>query len=236
MVDIPEDEYEERVARAQLAREEARETISEQTSTLSDIDEKAIQVFRINIVVASILVTGLSIAVSSKNLSSKTLITPYTTTGGLLLFTSIVLSATTYTSTAEKIGITRESIAEGILNQQYDYDLVEEEIALKYGQMIHYNFRKNASNALLFTLTLLTAVGAICYLALGVIGIYNSDVVTPFTNALVLIFFALFGKFSGLYGTLRRWWKLTDPPDRLKKWLSKWKDTAIRMLERGEGS
>lgn len=236
MVDIPEDEYEERVARARLAREEARQTIEEQTAKLSDIDEKAIQIFRINLVIASILVTGLSIAVSSDSVSSHTLITPYTMTGSVLLFASIILSATTYTSTAEKIGIAKEAIDESILNQRYDYDLVEEEIALKYGHMIRYNFKKNASNALLFTLTLMVAVGAICYLTLGIVDIYGSKIIKPSTNLFVLSFFILFGKISGLYGTMHRWWELTDPLKRTKAWLLNWKSTIVNFSNHGEDS
>lgn len=236
MADVPEDEYEERIERARLARQEARQTIDEQVATLSDIDEKAIQIFRINLIVASILVTGLSMAVSSKGMSSHTLITPYTTTGGGLLFISIILSATTYTSTAERIGIAKEAIEESILNQKYDYDLIEEEIAIQYGHMIQYNFEKNASNALLFTLTLFVAVGALCYLTIGVVDIYDPRAIRPSTNLFVLGFFVLFGKVSGLYGTVHRWWVLTDPLQRVETWLRNWKSTITNVSTRGEDS
>ncbi|USZ67431.1 hypothetical protein NGM10_11915 [Halorussus salilacus] len=234
MVDIPDDEYEERIARARLAREEARQTIDEQTATLSDIDEKAIQIFRINLVVASILVTGLSIAVSAEDVSLDVLITPYTTTGGVLLFTSIILSSVTYTSTSERIGIAKEAIEDSILNQKYDYDLIEEEIALEYGRMIRYNFEKNASNALLFTLTLLVAVGSIFYLTLGIVDIHNSITLHPYSNLVIIGFFLLFGKVSGLYGTTRRWWKLTDPPRRFETWFLNWKNQISDLLSDGE--
>lgn len=236
MVDVPDDEYEERVARARLAREEARQTIDEQTATLSDIDEKAIQIFRINFVIASILVTGLSIAVSSSSSSVDELVTPYTTTGAVLLFGSMILAATTYTSTSERIGIAKEAIEENILNQRYDYDLVEEEIALQYGRMIRYNFERNASNALLFTLTLVVAVGAICYLAIGIVEIYDSKMVQPSTNLFVIVSFILFGRISGLYGTAYRWWNLTNPVARAKKWLLNWKRTIANSSNDGEDS
>jgi len=236
MVDIPDDEYEERVVRARLARKEARQTIDEQTATLSDIDEKAIQIFRISLVVASILVTGLSIAVSAENVSATTLITPYTTVGSILLFTAIILSSVTYTSTSERIGIAKSAIEESILNQEYDYDLVEEEVALQYGHMIRYNYKKNASNALLFTLTLFVAVGAICYLALGIVEIYDTDIIHPSINVLIFAFFLLFGKISGLYGTTYRWWQLTDPSKRFWTWVSEWKDRIVNVAGYGKDS
>ncbi|WP_135664172.1 hypothetical protein [Halorhabdus rudnickae] len=222
MIDLPDSEYEERVERARLAREEARATITEQTSTLSDIDEKAIQIFRINTVIASILVTGVSIVVSSDSATYTDLISGYTTASALFLFTSILLAAITYTATAERIGINAATIGESILNQQYDYDLVEEQIALEYGKMIQKNYEKNASNVLLFTLTLITTVGAVCYLAIGLVDIYSTSGVSPALNVVIFLFFAVFGKLSGLYGTTARWWKLTDPDERLQTWIADW--------------
>lgn len=227
MVDVPDSEYEERVARARLARREARQTIDEQSATLSDIDEKAIQIFRISLVVASILVTGLSIAVSAENVSGTALLTPYTIAGSTLLFAAIILSSVTYTSTSERIGIAKEAIDESILNQKYDYDLVEEEMALQYGQMIRYNYKKNASNALLFTLTLLVAVGAICYIAIGIVDIYDTGIVHPSINIAIIVFFLFFGKISGLYGTAHRWWELTSPLDRFGSWIQQWKARIV---------
>ncbi|ELY41177.1 hypothetical protein [Natronorubrum sulfidifaciens] len=228
MVDLPEDEYEERVERARLAREEARETINEQTQTISDIDEKAIQIFRINIVVASILMTGLSIAVSNDLASVSTLITPYTATGSVLLFLSIILAAITYTSTSERVGINKDTIEDSILNQKYDYDLVEEEISKAYGNMIRYNFKKNVSNVLLFTFTLLAAVVAISYMAIGIIDLYDS--IHPCINILMLGFVLVFGKFSGLYGTTNRWRKMTDPRGRFQEWGQKWRNRIVTWV------
>lgn len=222
MVGLPEDEYEERVIRSRLARAEGRWTIEEQTSTLSDIDEKAIQIFRINLVVSSILVSGFSIAVSTENASYATLITPYTKVGAALLFLSIILAAITYTSTSTRIGIAKDAIEDSILNPAYDYDLVEEEIALEYGKMIRYNYEKNASNALTFTLTLLSAVAAICYLTIGLIEIYDSGTIPTSFNTVVVGFFLLFGKLSGVFGTTARWWRLTDPLGRFAAWVERW--------------
>lgn len=232
MVDLPEDEYEERVERARLARTEARQTIDEQTQTLSDIDEKAIQIFRINLVIASILMTGLSISVSNDNSTYDSLITPYTIAGSVLLFLSIILASVTYTSTSERIGIAKDTIEDSILNQEYDYDLVEEEIALAYGTMIRYNYKKNASNALLFTLTLLTAVTAISYLAIGIVDIYNS--VHYSINIVMVVFLIVFGKVSGLYGTIKRWRELTDPFTRFQNWVTDWWKRIMGWLGGGE--
>ena len=217
MVDLPEDEKEERVERARIARKEARETINEQTETLSDIDGKAIRIFRINLIVTSILIAGLSIAVSSDQTSYDTFITIYTTFALFLMFLSMILAAMTYTSTSSRIGIAKNTIRDSILNQDYDLDLVEEEIAYSYGDMIRYNYKRNASNALLFTLTLLTTVGSILYLVIGLVDIYNSIHISINGVAFVLLLIVI--KFSGLYGMTRRWFELTDPHGRLADWI-----------------
>jgi len=229
MTDLPDDEYEERVERAKLARKEARETISEQTDTISDIDEKAIKIFRINIIVASILASGVSIAISADYTTYDTLINPYTKAGSAFLFISIIAASITYTSTSERIGIAKDTIKDSILNLDYDYDLVEEEIALAYGNMIQYNFKKNATNVLYFTLTLLTAVASIIYYTAGIVDIYNSIPNHLAVNALIFVFFIGFGKASGLYGTIIRWWQLTKPPKRAKAWGEDWVESINNL-------
>jgi hypothetical protein len=100
---MAQDDQEDRIRRAQLARHEARATIDEQTSTLADIDEKAIQIFRVNLILAGVLVSGVSIAVQSDSASAATLLNSFTRFGAVLLFVSTVLAAVTYTSSREEI-------------------------------------------------------------------------------------------------------------------------------------
>ncbi|TKX87629.1 hypothetical protein EXE43_02200 [Halorubrum sp. SS5] len=229
MVDLPEGEYEERVERSRLAREEGRQTLSEQTETLSDIDEKAIQIFRIDLLAASVLVTGFSIAVgNSQGGGYEQYLTLYTGTGALLLLASMIFASITYTSTANQIGISRNAINDSILNQDFDYDLVQEQIAKKYGDMIYENFKKNATNVLFFTLTLMSTVAALCYISIGLLEIYSENLIHPVVNILVLIFFGVFGKLSGLYGTIERWNRLTSPRKRFTNWCQKWREKFSR--------
>jgi hypothetical protein len=231
MADLPEDEREERVERARLVREEARETIEEQIAILDDLDEKAIQMFRVNIVVASILVSGISIAVSTETTTMTMLLTPYTQAGAVFLFISTILAATTYTSTSERIGISSRDVRETIMNQRYDYDLIEEEIALEYANWIRYNYERNTANALLFTLTLISAVGALIYVVIGVIDVFTHGVITPYINLVVLIFFVLFGWVSGVYGQIRRWVNETAPDERFIVWLRAWKTVFTKTSD-----
>lgn len=217
MVDVPDGELEDRIHRSQLARQEGRATVEKQIETLSDIDEKAIQIFRGNLVLSGILVSAFSIVVDSQPTPTE-LLTIYTKTGGVLLFLGTVLAALTYTSTTEEIGISKSDIGE-ILNQDYDYQYVEEGLAEQYGEYIKHNYAKNVSNALMLILTLSATVGAITYLFIGVLDLYSGLTITFEVNFLVLGFFAIFWKYAGLYKAIPEWVNETAPFSRLVAWV-----------------
>jgi len=237
MGDLPESEEEERVARAKLAQEQARETISEQVATISDLDDKAVKIFRINLVIFGLLATAISIAANADSFSYAIIDNIYTKVGVASLFLSTLFALLTYTSTSTEIGVNDNAIRE-ILDDSYEYDIIEETIAIRYGEMIRTNYKKNASNVLLFTYTLYTEVVAIVYLAIAFIDIYDSSPVPTYVNALVIIFLLIFGKLSGLYGTTDRWWEETKPASRFKNWVAGWVEWGLNMFRstRGEES
>ncbi|AKH98280.1 hypothetical protein [Halanaeroarchaeum sulfurireducens] len=219
MVDLPDGEREERVRRSRIVRKEGRATVEKQIDTLSDIDEKAIQIFRGNLVLSGILVSAFSIVVDSDPMPSE-LLTIYIQTGGFLLFLGTVIAAITYTSTTEQIGISAPDVSE-ILNQDYDYQYIEEGLAEQYGEYIEHNYAKNAANALLLNLTLTATVGAITYLFIGVLDLYSGFSITPEVHLVVLGFFVVFWKFAGMYKVLPEWYHETEPLSRLLAWLKR---------------
>ncbi|WP_135851686.1 hypothetical protein [Halorussus salinus] len=212
---------EDRIRRAKLAREEARETIDKQSATLSDIDEKAMQIFRANVVLAGITVSGISIAVQANETPTTAILNPFTKFGVVLLFTGTVLSAVTYTSTSEEIGVNADDVTESILNERYEYHLVEEGLAEEYSRWIAANYRSNVQNALLFTTTLLTTVMAICYFFVGAVEIYRASL-PWYTNLGVFGLFLVVARISGLPGQSKRWYCETSPQDRFFGWLRDW--------------
>lgn len=232
----------ERIRRAKLARKEARETIDKQSATLSDIDEKAIQIFRANVVLAGIIVSGISIAVRTEGPPADFL-NPFTKFGAILLFLATIFASVTYTSTNEEIGVNPDDVTERILNERFDYDLVEEGLAEEYSQWIADNYRANAQNALSFTMALLTTAMAICYFFMGAIEIYR-DTLPWYANFASFVLFLGIAKFSGLWGQLKRWYRVTDPKKRFHNWLSGWSNRLSRSdrtteeenTEPGEGN
>lgn len=226
-------DHDDRIRRAQLARAEARMTIDEQTAKLSDINEKAMQVFRVHIVLTGILVSGISISVRLKTATASAVLNPFTELGVVLLFTSIVLSALTYTSTHGEIGVSPDDVTERILEEQFDYDLVEEGLAEAYSTWIGENYRANTRNALLFTLTLLATVMAICYLFLGAVEVYSTSL-PWYANLFSLTLLAVVGKSSGLPGQLRRWQNLTNSRVRFRSWTRSLRTTISDVIGIGE--
>lgn len=216
----------DRVRRAQLAREEARETIDEQSQTLSDIDEKAMQIFRANVVLAGIIVSGISIAVNSDSATTTALLNPFTKFGAALLFTATVFAAITYTSTTEEIGVNADDITERILNDRFDYDLIEEALAEEYSVWIASNYRANTQNVLLFTVTLVATVMAIYYFFIGAIEIYR-DPSPIYTNVGAVGLFLIVSKVSKFWEQLNRWRRRTNPRKRFHNWITTWKDRLV---------
>lgn len=223
----------DRIRRAQLARAEARETIDEQTAKLSDIDEKAMQVFRVNIVVIGILVSGISISVRLNPATTSALSNPFTEFGVVLLFASTVLASVTYTSTRGEIGVSPDDVTERILQQRFDYDLIEEGLAEAYSAWIRENHRANTGNAFLFTLTLLATIMGIAYLFLGVIDVYSSSL-PWYANLWSLALLAIAGRLSGLRGQFRRWRDVTNPRARFRSWVRLWTTTIFDAIGIGE--
>ena len=224
----------DRIKKAKLAREEARETLREQSATLSDIDEKAMQIFRVNVVLSGIIVSGVSITVQANDTATTAILNPFTKFGSVLLFVATVLSSATYTSTSEEIGVSSDDITGNILNEKYEYTLIEESLAEEYSSWISQNYRSNVQNALLFTTTLLATVMAICYFFLGAIEIYR-DSLPWYTNVGAVAVFFVISKISGLKGQLERWRRETNPRKRFLGWLRNlyfrlYPDRVIKIL------
>ena len=215
MDDLPDNEDEEQLRRAQLARTEARTTISEQIDTLDDLDEKAIQIFRLNILLASVVATALSV-VSTTNFSVSLLINKYTKMSYGFLLVSTISAAASYTTTATEIGVNADSVRNKILDTGSDFLSTNKNLAKAYAKAIETNYETNASNVFKFTITLNASVISLYCLALGLLQIGSENSFPLWVDFTIPLFIVLFGEISGIYGTTRRWYKLTEPHKRLE--------------------
>jgi len=90
---------------AATAREELRTTFSHQVERLREIDTKAIEILKANLVLIGIVVTGGSIVVQTE-FDLGGFLNPFTLAGGAILLVSTGLAAVTYTASDLRGGLT----------------------------------------------------------------------------------------------------------------------------------
>jgi hypothetical protein len=154
-----------------ISREEAHRTIDNQIQTLDDIDSKAAKILRINLVILGILLTGVSLATTPGSASDgpiyyADLVNRYTIGGTVLLLVSTGVAAITYTSSSLQAGVGPDDLRAFLDNDYSDRQNLEGLVA-GYAEWIEYNYKTNAKNAPLGTLTLLLLIFAMTALALG---------------------------------------------------------------------
>lgn len=163
-----------------VSREEAQRTVDNQIESLNDIDTKAIQIFRINIVIISIILTGVSLAQNMSNtggLNIDVFLNGYNFVGLFCLLFSTAIAGLTYTASDQRIGLSSNDLRD-ILDNDYTERENLEGIISSYADWIDYNFETSVRNAPLGTLTVLFVVYAITFFSIGIIdalNIYNTD-------------------------------------------------------------
>jgi len=201
----------------QLAREEGRETITEQVQNLRDIDQKAARILRLNLIIISLTPTVLSIIFQSDNSPGlSVLLNEYTIFGLFCLLLSTGLAALTYTATDVQVGVGNDDLRE-IVDGNYEEEIVLENLVMAYGDWIEFNTRTGIRNAPYITLTVLLIVAAITNFVLGVIEISHS--VPPYVIVVAAIGFLLLAKLAGLPRQLSRWRAEVEPINSIRYWL-----------------
>ncbi|WP_230455260.1 hypothetical protein [Halorubrum sp. BV1] len=90
---------------AATAREELRTTVTYQVERLREIDTKAIEILKANLVLIGIVVTGGSLVVQTE-FDLGGFLNPFTLAGGVILLVSTGLAAVTYTASDLRGGLT----------------------------------------------------------------------------------------------------------------------------------
>lgn len=201
-----------------LAREEAHRTIDNQARTLGEIDQKAARLLRINLILLGIILTGLSIAVNggraspeagtqnSAVVNASDLLNLYTTAGLVLLFGSTIVAGLTYTASHLRIGMSGPNLMDALWNDYSDKENLEGMIE-SYSRWIRQNYRTNALNAPLGTLTILLLIYAMGGLGLGVVEAINGR--TPLWLLIaVLLVLAVVTYLAGIIGQFKRYFRL----------------------------
>ncbi|ERH13427.1 MAG: hypothetical protein J07HB67_02466 [halophilic archaeon J07HB67] len=197
-----------------IAREEAHRTVDHQVSTLNDIDTKAAKILRLNLLLLSIVLTGLSVVgTRSSDQPISAAASQYGNlfvVGGLVsILVSTALAALTYTSSSMKEGFSGRDLSRLLYDDDYTdrqkmYGLVQ-----SYSRWTQSNFRTNTRNAPLGTMTVSFLVYGIVLLSAGVYDVTPSGVPWWLT-LIVVVSLLVFTWSTGIYGQLRRYWKYKD--------------------------
>ncbi|MFC6975102.1 hypothetical protein ACFQL1_11210 [Halomicroarcula sp. GCM10025709] len=147
---------------------EASDTVDYQASTLGNIDDNAVRIYRANILLISVVVGAISIAVRNDGVEIGYLININSAFGALSLVTSIAFAGVTYTSSDIDIGVRKEDIKD-TLSEDYVIDELYRELALGYAKWISDNEKVLERNGDLMAYTVISAVNGIAFLTIGVI-------------------------------------------------------------------
>lgn len=155
------------------ACQEAQKSLAGQMQVISDIDNKAIRIFRANIFLIGVLISSLSVA-SKLDVGIGGLINVHTTTGFLFLLGSTVTAALTYAGTSLQVGIGYNALKKKI-NEEHSGVEHFEKLAKGYANWLHYNDMVIGVNAFFSTATIALAINAISTFSLGAVIILNNE-------------------------------------------------------------
>lgn len=195
-----------------VALEEGRRTIDKQNEILNNIDDKAARILRINLVIVGLLLTGLSVATGTGSETGPveqllpSAVNIYTELGLFMLLLSTGVAALTYTASALRIGVTGGSLRRIVFEGDTSDRKRLRGLTRSYSKWIEQNYRTNAYNAPLATLTLIFLVYAVVLLTLG--GIETIRAVRWYENAVALLFIAIYTALTGITGQVKRYLRL----------------------------
>lgn len=151
-----------------LTREETRATFEYQVRRLQEIDTKAIEILKANLLLIGILVTAGSILIQTE-FDAGAFLNVFTGFGALLLFVSTGLAGVTYTSSNLRGGLDASDIERAVSQHTAESDEeFEERLLRSYGRWIEYNAQVTAVNDMLASATVLLVITAFAYVIVGV--------------------------------------------------------------------
>ncbi|WP_277543834.1 hypothetical protein [Haloarcula laminariae] len=195
----------------QIAHDEAHRTVDNQIQTLDDIDAKAARILRLNIVLLGVILTGLSVASPAQGAGNAPVVyadfaNSYSIAGICFLLLSTGVAAVTYTASSLTAGVGPNDLVQMVENDYTDTQNLEGLVS-SYSNWVEYNYRVNAKNAPLGTLTLLLLIVAMASLSLGVKQALTGTVESWLLGIMILLLAAVV-YLTGLIQQLQRWYRV----------------------------
>lgn len=141
-----------------LELKEARRSLDAQIDKIESVDQLAVSLFRINILFAGLLLTGLSVTVQSKSVDPQQFLNFSSLVGSFVLWIALMASAMTYTSSSIDLGVAPQFFDN---DHPDDPEELSEGLVDRYQNWMRHNSRIYSTNRYLITLSLITTFSAV---------------------------------------------------------------------------
>lgn len=155
-----------------VLRAEADRTVERQLEALTDIDDKASRMLRLNVLLVGVVVSALSIAsqLSGGSRASRPIVEQYQNAyvelGVASLVVSTALAAITFTATEYDVGVSSDNVTT-LLGADLSSAEVQALLVKNYVARINFNRSTNVRNIPLITATIVFAVVGVVLFTLG---------------------------------------------------------------------
>jgi hypothetical protein len=157
-------------AALELLVDEARRTLDEQLDNSDDIDDKAVRILRVDVLLLGLVATAVSLLVQSEAFALGPAVNPYTVLGTLAIVGSTAAAAVTLSVSSFRVGVGGWNVLRTL-----EDDATERQLYLvlsrSYGAWIAQNRDSEVRNTLWITLTTFSLVSGLLLLSVGVYSI-----------------------------------------------------------------
>ena len=166
-VDVPDELWEEVCA-------ESRATLDQQVRRIENYDTKAVGLFRANILLTGVLISGLAIIVRTNGVVPGQFLNGWSLFGALTLLLSTASSAMAYTSSSYDLGIGPEVIHDADRGIYESKAAFQNELRDLYKGWLEHNANVGTFNSYLITGTIILLIDSIIFFAGAVVtGLYT---------------------------------------------------------------
>lgn len=174
----------------EVVLERAETTIEYQLETVSEIEDRAIRIYRANLVLASLLLAGLSIAAETGGSAGRFLDLNIFAGMGLLVLGSTAVAATILDNSGLFAGIDLDDVDTAV-RDGYDKHQSLSMLLSRYQRQLEFNDEALERKAWLLYLSIIVGFNGLVYVGVGVVDAFVVPLEIPFTYAILLSLCAL---------------------------------------------
>jgi len=164
---------------------EARLTLDQQLDRIEKYDKKAVGIFRSNILLAGVLISGLAIIVRTNGIGPLDFLNLWSITGGSGIGLSTLLAAMAYTSSSYDMGITSRTISNverGIYSGSSEFN---DDLRDFYRGWLNHNKNVGSFNSFLITGSIIFLMNGIAFFV-GCVVIALTPILQSYSNWLFI--------------------------------------------------